>query len=360
MRTSIMKVQYALFALLVPIAASAQTLGAVHIFHEISDGILVAEPRYGGGNSTILINSDHVIVVDPQGSHAAAVALIDEIRRLTPLPVRYVINTHWHGDHHGGNAAFRAAFPDTEIIAHSKTVEGIEQYANAEIHQVAPFLRTAVRVAEQDLQRRARAGAPLTDEQIAQLARFVESEVAFLEDVPADFRYAVPTRIVDDVLVLEDPRRRLEIRHPGRAHTEGDLYVFVPADGILIAGDLVTVPYVVPRSGFPESYAAVLRHIDARAPEIVVPGHGRPGDHRRLISVMIDFLADVATFARESIDGGLTLTAAAEAAALDPTITDFESRIEWDAGGGLTFLDFRTLVLMTLQRAYAELNGQPR
>jgi cyclase len=337
-----------------PGTLSAQTLGSVHRFHEIGDGVVVAEPRYGGGNSTLIINDDHVIVVDPQGSDAAAVALIDEIRRLTNVPVRYVIDSHWHGDHQGGNAAFRRAFPGVEIVGHSQTVRGIENEANAEIRGVASFLRDAVRAAETDLETRTQDGHVLTAPQLVQLQRFVDDEVNFLEAIPADFRYEVPDRIVDDVLILSDGTRTVEIRHPGRAHTEGDLLVLLPDDGILIAGDILTVPYVVPRSGFPRAHAAVLAEIATMDYEVLVPGHGQPGDHRVLLNVMRDFLDSVAGSARASIDRGLAVNAAVADAIADPALSPFKSRINWDAVGGLRFLDYRSLLSMTIERAYAE------
>ena len=349
-----MRVGFVLLLFVGPRMVSAQTLGSVHRFHEIGDGVVVAEPRYGGGNSTIIINADHVIVVDPQGSDAAAVVLIDEIRRLTSAPVRYVVDSHWHGDHQGGNAAFRRAFPDVEIVGHSQTVKGIEDEANMEIHGVAPFLRDAVRAAEADVETRTQDGRALTAPLLRQLTRFVEDEVSFLEAVPTNFRYVVPDRIVDEVLVLNDGQRTVEIRYLGRAHTEGDLLVFLPDDGIVIAGDIVTVPYVVPRSGFPQAYAGVLAGIATMDYDILVPGHGRPGDHRMLLAVMRDFLDDVAASARASIDRGLASNAAVADAVADPKLASYESRIEWGAEGGLRFLDFQTLLRMTMARAYKE------
>lgn len=334
-----MRIGFLMLLLVAPGAVSSQTLGAVHRFHEIGDGVVVAEPRYGGGNSTIIINADHVIVVDPQGSDAAAVVLIEEIRRLTTVPVRYVIDSHWHGDHHGGNAAFQRAFPDVDIIGHSQTARGIEEQANREIHGVAPFLRNALRAAEADIDTRSQDGRALTQPQLRQLTQFVDDELSFLEAIPPDFRYVLPDRIVDDVLVLEDGGRTVEVRHLGRAHTAGDLLVVLPVDGIVIAGDLVTVPYVVPRSGFPSAYAGVLAEIATMDYAVLVPGHGRPGTHRMLLDVMRDFLDDVTALARASIDRGLALDAALADAIADPELASYESRIE------------------TLARAYEEASG---
>jgi glyoxylase-like metal-dependent hydrolase (beta-lactamase superfamily II) len=48
---------------------------------------------------------------------------VAEIRRLTDLPVRYLVSTHWHGDHVQGNQSIREHFPDVRIIGHSSTIE---------------------------------------------------------------------------------------------------------------------------------------------------------------------------------------------------------------------------------------------
>jgi cyclase len=68
------------------------------VYHAIGTGSLTVV-----GNSTVIVNSDDVILVDDHVSPAAAWVLLDEIKTLTNKPVRTVINTHFHYDHAHGN-----------------------------------------------------------------------------------------------------------------------------------------------------------------------------------------------------------------------------------------------------------------
>lgn len=99
---------------------------AVFDVAQLAPGVYVAEvrprpPAYAFANSFIVIGERGVLVADTQQSPTAARALIATIRRLTQLPVRWVVNTHWHADHVAGNIAYRQAFPTVEFIAHANT-----------------------------------------------------------------------------------------------------------------------------------------------------------------------------------------------------------------------------------------------
>src|SRR3712207_2252753 len=97
----------------------------VFAFHKISENVYHA---VGTGkmlvvsNAAVIINDADVLVVDSHISPAAASALLAELRRITPKPVRYVVNTHFHFDHAHGNQAYP---PDVEIIGHEFTREMI-------------------------------------------------------------------------------------------------------------------------------------------------------------------------------------------------------------------------------------------
>jgi len=85
------------------------------VYHAIGTGSLTVV-----GNSTVIVNSDDVILVDDHVSPAAAWVLLDEIKTLTNKPVRTVINTHFHYDHAHGNQIFEK---DVAVIGHEFTRE---------------------------------------------------------------------------------------------------------------------------------------------------------------------------------------------------------------------------------------------
>src|SRR5262245_59203704 len=67
--------------------------------------------------SLIVVTTDGVVVADGQGNQAQAQAMIDNIKKLTPQPVKYLIIASDHGDHTGGNAAFKTAFPNIVFVS---------------------------------------------------------------------------------------------------------------------------------------------------------------------------------------------------------------------------------------------------
>lgn len=74
---------------------------------------------YAGSNSVFLVTNDGVLVIDTRQHPRAGQELIAEIRRVTDKPIRFVINSHFHGDHTFGNAAFQAA--GAQFIAQDAT-----------------------------------------------------------------------------------------------------------------------------------------------------------------------------------------------------------------------------------------------
>jgi cyclase len=75
------------------------------------------------GNSVAILSDDGVLVFDSSATPETAATVLAEIRKLTDKPVRYLVNSHWHWDHWGGNQTYLAAFPGLQIITHEKTRE---------------------------------------------------------------------------------------------------------------------------------------------------------------------------------------------------------------------------------------------
>jgi len=89
--------------------------------HKVSEGMyLFTATSYGDvgmcGNSIAILTEEGVLVFDSAALPETASIILKEIRRLTRNPVRYLINSHWHWDHWGGNQVFKAAFPDIHAI----------------------------------------------------------------------------------------------------------------------------------------------------------------------------------------------------------------------------------------------------
>lgn len=175
-------------------------------------------------NNLIVITRDGVLVADGQGTVANTARLVADIRTLTPQPIRYVVVGSEHGDHRGGDTAF----PDSAtFIAH-------------------PFSQ-------------------------ANLRR--QAEAAAQRGGPA--RTVVPTETVSDRRVLDMGGRTIEILFLGRAHTGGDLEVFLPRERIVYMSEVFS-NRVFPSmaNGYPTEWIATLRRAEQLAADTFVPAHG--------------------------------------------------------------------------------------
>src|SRR5437879_12989652 len=125
-----MKRLFCLFSLLL---LPATRLAADDLFDikPVADGVYaaIAKPAYKVNcNAAIILLDDGVLVVDTHSKPSAARALIEQIKKLTPKPVKYVVNTHFHWDHYQGNEAYPSSWPaGVEIISSEATRANIQQ-----------------------------------------------------------------------------------------------------------------------------------------------------------------------------------------------------------------------------------------
>src|SRR3981189_753471 len=97
----------------------------------MADGVYAAisKPAYKVNcNAAIIILGDAVLVVDTHSKPSAARAPIEQIKKLTPKPVKFVVNTHFHWDHYQGNEAYPSSWPaGVEIISSEATRQNIQR-----------------------------------------------------------------------------------------------------------------------------------------------------------------------------------------------------------------------------------------
>ena len=204
----------------------------------IGDGVYAAispGESKAGANAGFVIGQDGVAVIDTFEDPAAAKSLLEEIRKITKLPIRFVVNTHYHLDHVAGNAVFAEA--GAVVVAH----RNVQQWIHTE--HLKFF------------------GAKITPDQ----KKMVESLVG-------------PTVVYSDALDLYLGSRHLALRfYPG--HTGGDTVIEVPDAHVVFCGDLFwrkTLPNLIDAST--DKWTATLEKLEAAAPDATfVPGHGDVG-----------------------------------------------------------------------------------
>ncbi len=306
------------------------------------------------GTAVVIVNPTDVVVIDAQWTPATARRIIAEIRKLTGNPVRYVINTHWHGDHWFGNQAYRDAFPGVEFVAHPNTLIDLEAQEiptltatwQTNLPQFIPALGDRLAGGVR------RDGTPYT-----------AADRATLETQRSALRWAVPrvkeiepvrpTLLVADSLVLRRGNRTIVIRHLGRGNTRGDLSVWLPAERVLVTGDLLVNPAPYSFGSYLSEWKAVLTELRTLPAVAVVPGHGAVQRDWAYLDLFVELLGATIQQTREAVAKGLDLDATRKAVDLSALRARFTSG---DVATGRAFDAFYTTP--AVERGWLEARGE--
>ncbi|MCA9739777.1 MAG: MBL fold metallo-hydrolase [Gemmatimonadota bacterium] len=266
-------------------ALAAQDPSAVWSVQEWRPGVHASVVRDGVpwaqyATSLIVVGDDGVLVVDTRDTPRAALDLLAHVRRITDRPVRWVVNTHWHWDHMGGNQVFADSFPDVEIVAHAETARRIREDGAARFAEETQRLEARVeRLERWQAQGRTDDGQVLADDDRAQITAVLARDRKRIQDLSA-------VRIVPPTLEVTEAWSppgwpELRVLHPGPAHTDGDLVVLVTDQGVGAIGDLIEHGLPWFGDGTVRGTAQALARIDALDPTpLLLPGHGPiPTDH---------------------------------------------------------------------------------
>ena len=202
------------------------------VYHAIGTGALAVV-----GNSSVIVNDDDVIVVDDHVSPAAAWVLLQELKDITSKPVRTVINTHFHFDHAHGNQIFDK---DVAIIGHEFTREMLTGGKSIEMPLFKNYLAGIPRQIE-DLKKRIAAEPDRGKKsELEKQLRVAENNSAS----QAELKPTPPNVTLQTRMTLHrrfaGTDREIQIRFLGRAHTAGDVVVYLPKEKIVCTGDLLT------------------------------------------------------------------------------------------------------------------------
>jgi cyclase len=259
------------------------------------------------GNFVIIINNEDVTVVDASGTNTGADQIIKDIRRLTKKPVRHLINTHYHGDHSFGNARFKKAFPQIEILATAATAQVI----NDRVKSFVPYtsndsLFEARRNAlDTQITRLKTEGA---DERvIANLQRHRNRDLFTIRHEYKNIVITPPTMVFDKSIILKRGSRDIQILFLGKGDTPGDAWVYLPQEKLLITGD--AIPHPVPY-GFTNTPIEWLETLEKAAQldfDIMLPGHGSIQYDKKYLLLVIELLRSIKTQVAAQLAQGATL-----------------------------------------------------
>ncbi len=263
-------------------------------------------PIQAVSNSAFFIVGDRVAIVDSHFTPAAA----REATRLIKAtvgnkPIHYLINTHWHPDHVQGNSTYSSNFPEAlDIIAHVNTRQDI-------IDKEIPSLKDIKKEFEEDIKNiekqltsgKAEDGKDLTAEKRQELEKDLK-ETKVLQTDLENLQITLPNLTFDRSLFLQAGDREVQVLYFGRGHTAGDVVVFLPKEGILVTGDLLTggIPFM--RDAYPQDWGQTLAGIEKLNISRIIPGHGAVQESKERLTLLKDFMLDMVAGVKEQIAAG--------------------------------------------------------
>src|SRR5262245_34499701 len=273
----------ACLALLLALPAGAADLRKMKFdeVKEIAPGVFfryssisATDPKvpFGGSNHAWVVFKDYVVVIDANFPKEAG-DVIEAIKKTTRKPIRYVLDTHHHGDHAYGNAVWKQA--GATIVSSAKTarllrVDGPREFAAA--------------------------GRGPTGR----------------KDIAAS-KLEVPDLTFDEKLVLDDGAQRVEFLQLGHSHTIGDVVAYFPKHKILCTGDAcVNGAYNFMGHSDSASWIRCLEKMQQLDVKLICPGHG-PLAGKELLEKQKRYFVELRAAVKAGVEDGQTVADIARA-----------------------------------------------
>jgi cyclase len=234
---------------------------------------------FQSSNAVVFVTDEGVLVIDTRQHPREGQDLLERIRKITDKPVKWVINSHFHGDHHYGNPPFKAA--GATIVAHAETARLMRQVWDKELARRANFFRAR---------------------------NFDPKEVSLV----------LPDVTFDNALTLRLGGKEVRLLYFGTGQNPGDTFVLFPEQRILFtpgAFGTRSMPNMAFTSSV-ENWIKMLRQVAAMDVALILPAHGDVAK-RSDVAELADFLADEYATVQDAIAKGVTLDQALKTITLD-------------------------------------------
>ncbi|HYK02120.1 MAG TPA: MBL fold metallo-hydrolase [Thermoanaerobaculia bacterium] len=229
-----------------PLSAATELLSGIHVIRGS-----FAPGSQPDGNTVILEAPEGLVVIDT-GRHTAHTQAILDFAKKTARPITAVINTHWHLDHIGGNALIRREYRAARIYASGALQDAMTGFLANYRGQLKAMIADATSTPE--------------------ARKSFEAELVLID--------AGPKLAPDVVISASGPTtisgRTLRLGLETNAVTAGDVWILDETTGVLIAGDLVTLPAPFLDTACPARWQESLDRLAKLDFDLLIPGHGAP------------------------------------------------------------------------------------
>jgi glyoxylase-like metal-dependent hydrolase (beta-lactamase superfamily II) len=239
-----------------------------------------------GSNSAIIVSDTDALIVDSHISPESARALIQDMRTITDKPVRFLVNTHFHFDHANGNQVFPAP---VDIIGHEYTRRKLTGDAVLKVGLFANILRD---LPGQLSGLKTRVDAEQDPAAKAKMVQQLKVQQAYSEALK-ELKVTPPTVTLHDRMTIVRGGREIQLLHLGRAHTAGDVLVYLPKERLLCTGDVVTSGIPNMSDGYVNDWVDTLERIKQLDFVDVIPGHGEPFKGKERMTDLQAYMRDL-------------------------------------------------------------------
>lgn len=265
-----------------------------HRFEEVAEGVWHVSGTgavHTMSNAMVLVGEFDTLVVDSHVTPAAARALIDSIPAVTDKPVRYLVNSHYHFDHAHGNQSFPEG---VEIIGHEFTRAKL----NGDIGNVLEentfrsFSDPVPTLVAQLEEQAANENDPRLRAELEERHRVQSDYMNAIQEVVPTPPNITLDRKMTLFQVVAGGSREIQLHHFGRAHTGGDVVIFLPEERVVFTGDMMLPGLAYMGDGHVDEWPAALEGLKTLDFDIWLPGHGPVMRSREFIDNFQAYLRD--------------------------------------------------------------------
>ena len=268
---------------------------ATHRFVEVAKGVWHVSGNgkvHTMSNAMVLVGEFDTLIVDSHVTPSAARTLLDSLSVITDKPVRYLVNSHYHFDHAHGNQSFPAGI---EIIGHEFTrakLNGdlgnvLEERTFRSFSDPVPAIVSTLSediAEESDLIQK------------AELEERLRVQTDYMNAIPE----VVPTppniTLADKMTlfqVVPEGSREIQLLHFGRAHTGGDVVIYLPKEKVAFTGDMMLPGLAYMGDGHVDEWPAALEGLKGLDFDAWLPGHGPVMRSKQPITNFQEYLRDL-------------------------------------------------------------------
>ncbi len=255
----------------------------------------ISDYRWVTANIIVIVNEKDVFVVDSGLLPSAGDEAIKEIKKITNKPVKYLLNTHFHGDHWQGNESFVKAYPDIELIA---SAEGYNTIMKNGMLWVKQLYTRYFKLQIDEYERIASTGkyaddSKAPDEEVKHVKKVLPEFKKDLEEIKT-MKAVPPTMTFTDKMVIKRGDREIQLCYLGWGNTSGDAIVYLPKEKILITGDIIVSPSPFESGSFSKEWLDILKKFDAEYDyNYLLPGHGEIQTNKDYVQFLIALFTEI-------------------------------------------------------------------